>query len=463
SRISFILSQFGSTQYRDVGPIHKRHTVSLSTLADSRPIESRDTLVSYFQAGCKDPDQVLIGTEHEKFGWCPKTFQRPAYEPKGIKATLEGFVQFGWTPIHEGDVLVGLKRDRATITLEPGGQLELSGAPVRLVSETAREFDDHIKELSALDVDLGWSGLGYFPAGTAERAPLMPKPRYKILEAYLRSVGGAGLDMMRQTCTVQVNLDYLNEVDAMRKLRLGLLVHPMVIALFANSRMVEGEWGAYASQRAVVWETTAPERTRLPDTFYRAGARFEDYVEWSLSAPMLFIHRNDAYVDCRGLSFKDFIRDGFNGSAATVGDYALHLSTLFPDVRLKHYLEIRGADMGGRTDVLALPALFKGLFYGPASLDSLDRLFTHVTPAASRQAALSAARDGLEGRLLDRPLRDWAAEVIQIAKSGLKALEPSALKYLDGLWNNAERRNHRDATAGFNADQLLLDSDLLSL
>ena len=405
---------------------------------------------------------MLIGTEHEKFGWCRQTYERPAYEPNGIKATLEGFVKFGWTPIHEGDVLVGLKRGRATITLEPGGQLELSGAPFSLVSETATEFDNHISELSALGIDLGWSGLGHFPTCTAERAPLMPKPRYKILEAYLRGIGGAGLDMMRQTCTVQLNLDYLTEADAMRKLKLGLFVHPVVIALFANSRMVDGQWGGHASQRAVIWETTAPERTRLPDLFYQPGARFKDYVEWSLSAPMLFIHREDAYVDCRGLYFEDFLRNGFNGSAATVGDYALHLSTLFPDVRLKHYLEIRGADMGGRTEVLALPALFKGLFYGPESLDSLDRLFAEVTPAASRQAALSAARDGLDGRFLDRSLRDWAAEVIQIAKSGLKELEPSALIYLDGLWDHADRRHHADEHTRLTPSKLLLDSALLT-
>ena len=434
--------------------------MSLSTLADSRPIHSRDTLVAYFQAGCKDADQMLIGTEHEKFGWCRKTYERPAYEPNGIKATLEGFVQFGWTPIHEGDVLVGLKRGQATITLEPGGQLELSGAPFSLVSETATEFDNHISELSSLDIDLGWSGLGHFPEGGAESAPLMPKPRYKILEAYLRGIGGAGLDMMRQTCTVQVNLDYLNERDAMRKLRLGLLVHPIVIALFANSSMVNGEWGSHASQRAMIWETTAPERTRLPDLFYEPGARFEDYVEWSLSAPMLFIHRNDAYVDCRGLSFERFIRDGFNGSAATVGDYALHLSTLFPDVRLKHYLEIRGADMGGRTDVLALPALFKGLFYGTHGLDALDSLFADTSPDAARRAALSAARDGLDGRLLDRSLREWAKDVIQISKRGLVELEASAAPYLDALVKNAAQRHRRAASAEMTPSELLSETSL---
>jgi glutamate--cysteine ligase len=411
--------------------------------------------------GNKRPDQLLIGTEHEKFGWDRQSLQRPPYVPGGIKHLLEQFGRFGWHEILENGVLVGLKRGRATITIEPGGQLELSGAPLKDVSETAREFDEHIRELSQIQGEWSWSGLGHFPIGHAEAAPLMPKPRYKTLESYLRSVGGAGLDMMRQTCTVQVNLDYLSEADAMRKLRAGLMVHPMVIALYANSGLIEGQWSGVSSRRAVIWETTAPERTRLPDVMYRPGATFRDYVQWSLKAPMLFIHRNDAYVDCQGLAFETFIKSGFNGAVANIGDYALHLSTLFPDVRLKHFLEIRGADMGSREDVLSLPAIFKGLFYGPDSLAELDALFEGVSPNESRNAALSAARLGLEGQFQGRSLASWSEDVLDIARRGLTALEPGALSYVDALWHNAHDRHERSILKEMSAEHLLSATQLV--
>ena len=434
--------------------------MSLSTLADERLIQTVEDLVAYLETGSKGPDQMLIGTEHEKFGWQEDSLQRPAYEPDGIKHVLEQFGRFGWTEILENGVLVGLKRGRATITIEPGGQLELSGAPLEDVAQTAQEFDDHMRELSEISGGWRWSGLGHFPIGDAESAPLMPKPRYKTLEAYLRNVGGDGLNMMRQTCTVQVNLDYVSEHDAMRKLRAGLMVHPMVIALYANSGHIEGQWSGLCSRRAVIWETTAPERTRLPDSMYRPGATFRDYVEWSLKAPMLFIHRNGAYVDCRGRDFESFIESGFEGSPATIGDYALHLSTLFPDVRLKHFLEIRGADMGSREDVLSLAALFKGLFYGPDALSELDELFKGVEPHESRSAALSAARMGLDGVLKGRALHLWSEDVLAIAKKGLTVLEPDALIYLDHLWANAQSRFERAQSKTMDPLSLLTTTEL---
>jgi glutamate--cysteine ligase len=437
--------------------------VSLSTLTDDRRITTIEALVAYLETGCKQPGEMLIGTEHEKFGWNGDTLARPEYTPNGIRELLRRFGEFGWTEILEDEVLVGLQRGRATITIEPGGQLELSGAPFEKVSQTADEFDEHMRELSQITEAWRWSGLGHFPLGHAESAPLMPKPRYKTLEAYVRNVGGDGLHMMRQTCTVQVNLDYLSEVDAMRKLRVGLMVHPMVIALYANSGFVDGMWTDMHSRRAVIWETTAPRRTRLSDVFYRPGATFRDYVDWSLQAPMLFIHRDGAYVDCKGLDFKTFMRSGFNDWVATLGDYALHLSTLFPDVRLKHFLEIRGADMGNREDVLSLPALFKGLFYAPGSLSALDELFDGVTAQESREGAYSAARAGLDGLFRGRLLNDWAQDVLAIAKNGLKALEPDALPYLDALWTNAQIRNQRAQLQTLDARGLLEASELPTL
>ena len=437
--------------------------MSLSTLADDRRITSKDELVAYLETGSKEPGEMLIGTEHEKFGWHGDTLARPEYTPNGIQELLRRFGQFGWNEILENEVLVGLQRGRATITIEPGGQLELSGAPFENVSQTAQEFDEHMRELSEITESWRWSGLGHFPVGHAESAPLMPKPRYKTLEAYVRNAGGDGLHMMRQTCTVQVNLDYLSEFDAMRKLRVGLMVHPMVIALYANSSFFEGVWTPTRSRRAVIWETTAPRRTRLSDVFYHPGATFRDYVDWSLQAPMLFIHRDGAYVDCKGLDFKTFMRSGFNDWVATMGDYALHLSTLFPDVRLKHFLEIRGADMGNREDVLSLPALFKGLFYGPGALSALDELFEGVTAQESRDAALSAARAGLGGLLRGRPIEDWAQDVLAIAKKGLQPLEPDALPYLDALWKNAQLRNERAQLQSLDARGLLEASELEKL
>ena len=238
------------------------------------------------------------------------------------------------------------------------------------------------------------------------------------------------------------------------------MVHPMVIALYANSGLIDGQWSGLSSRRAVIWETTDPKRTRLPDVMYRPGATFRDYVAWSLKAPMLFIHRNEAYVDCRGLDFETFIASGFNGAIATIGDYALHLSTLFPDVRLKHFLDIRGADMGSRSDVLSLPALFKGLFYGPKSLGELDALFAGVEPHESRSAALSAAREGLDGMFNGRSLASWAEDVLNIARAGLRALEPDALPYLDSLWKNAHERQARSQSKTMSVERLLRTTQL---
>ena len=416
--------------------------MSLSTLADDRKLTSLDQLEAYFRDGIKPSSEFRIGTEHEKFGWYATDASRPEYEQGGIQDVLQGFSAFGWAPIEEQGILIGMAKDKATITIEPGGQLELSGAPLAKIVETQREYDAHIAELLQISKALGlrWSGLGHFPTGDAEAAPLMPKPRYGILERRLRAVGGAGLEMMRQTATVQVNLDYNSEHDAMRKLRLGLMLHPIIIALYANSAFVNGSWSNVMSRRAQIWETTAPLRTRLPDVLYAPDARFSDYLLWSLEAPMLFVHREGRYVDCTGLSFRTFMSHGFETHQATVGDYALHLSTLFPDVRLKRFLEIRGADMGHRSQVLALPALFKGLFYSTASLNALDELFDGIDATSSRNAALSAAREGLDGTLCSQSLNVWAHKVVDIAQQGLQVLEPQALPYVNTLVAEAQRR-----------------------
>lgn len=431
--------------------------MSLSTLADERQLSTIEQLETYLRDGIKPVSEFRIGTEHEKFGWYLSDLRRPEYAENGIEDVLRSFAQFGWVPIREQGTLVGMVKERATITIEPGGQLELSGAPLSTIAETAKEYDEHIEQLSRISQRFGicWSGLGHFPFGDSESAPLMPKPRYRILEKRLRDVGGDGLDMMRQTATVQVNLDFASEADAMRKLRLGLMLHPIVVALFANSAFAGDKWTDVSSRRMQIWETTAPLRTHLPDVLYTANARFIDYIRWSLEAPMLFIFRNERYVDCTGISFEEYMKQGLRGHEATIGDYALHLSTLFPDVRLKKFLEIRGADMGTRSQVLSLPALFKGLFYYDASLDALDELFRNVGPAVSREAARSAARKGLNGKLMDKSLSEWAHQVIGIARTGLEALEPGTTHYLDTLLPNAQRRARRAQAASMSGQELL--------
>ena len=239
------------------------------------------------------------------------------------------------------------------------------------------------------------------------------------------------------------------------------MLHLIVVALYANSALVNNGWSSMMSRRAEIWETTAPLRTDLSDVFYEPNAKFSDYVQWSLKAPMLFIHREGQYVDCSGVRFEDFMRDGFSSHHATIGDYALHLSTLFPDVRLKKFIEIRGADMGDRSQVLSLPALFKGLFYHEAALDALDELFESVDATAARSAAKQAARHGLSGTLMSRPLLEWAERVLEIASEGIQALEPSALCHLEALLPSARLRQQRALDAEMTPSALLEATGLL--
>ena len=437
--------------------------MSLNPLIDEEALTNMEQLAAYFRSGCKPSSAFRIGTEHEKFGWYADTYARPQYQDEGIEAVLLGFEQFGWAPIEEQGTVVGMMRDGASITIEPGGQLELSGAPLQNVIETAREYDRHMLELKEISSPLGlhWSGLGVFPTGSAEDAPLMPKPRYRILEKHLRALKGAGLDMMRQTATVQVNLDYLDEDDAMEKLRLGLLLHPIIMALFANAAFVNGEWGPVSSRRSQIWETTSPLRTDLDESLYAVGARFEDYIRWSVRAPMLFIYRNGVYQDCKGLLFEDFLNEGLEEHQPTMGDYALHLSTLFPPVRLKKYLEIRGADMGGRAEVVGLAALYKGLFYSRESLDDCRCLLADLNYSDVMAASRSAARVGLSGRLKERRLLSYATDVIEIARNGLKSLEPEAEHFLSQLLDRALRRQEHAKTAKLTAAELLADTTLV--
>lgn len=423
--------------------------MSSLTHVDATPIEDRAQLVAYLEAGGKPPERWVVGTEHEKLGWWPDLGAYPTYEgERGIGALLARLAaEHGWTPVREGGHIIALARDRATITLEPGGQLELSGAPLRDIAETEAELDRHLEEVRVASAELGitWSSLAYAPVGTPEAMPWMPKPRYAIMRRYLPTRGRLALHMMTMTCTVQANYDFADGADAMAKLRVGLALQPLVAALFANSTVGEGRLLPYRSFRTAIWEETDPDRCVLPPALHEPGATLADYVEWALDVPMFFIHRDGAYVDCAGLPFRRFIEQGYRGHRATLGDFALHLSTLFPDVRLKQHLEVRGADMGSREHVLALPALHKGLFYDAEAFAACDDLLAGVDRARFDRLRRDVARDGLAARLDGVPVTELLREVLRLSRQGLERLEPGAGRYLDVLDRDlAEGRSPAD-------------------
>ncbi len=414
----------------------KENEVSSLVPVDDTQLTSSEQLIEYVSSREKTRDRWVIGTEHEKFGWWPDRVGPPTYEdPRGIRAILEGFASRGWVPHEENGAVVALARGGATITLEPGGQLELSGAPLRTLIETRDEFDQHLEELKAVSDPLGvaWSGLGFMPWGKPFDMPRMPKPRYEILEQQLLSAGTLGVHMMRQTATVQANYDFSDERDAFRKFRAALYVQPIVTAMFAASPMVNGSFVSESSFRAAVWQDTDPGRCTLPGVLWREGATYSDYVEWALDVPMLFIHRAGRYKDCRGTSFREFMQHGVHGYGATVGDFAMHLSTVFPDVRMKTHLEVRAADMGSREYVLALPALHAGLLYDERALEATLGLFDWMTHAQWTQLAADVPTGGLNTQIGGVQVADLAKDVIKIARDGLSRWEPEALSLLDPL------------------------------
>lgn len=317
---------------------------------DATPIEDEAQLVAFMAAGARPSERWVVGTEHEKLGWWPDLAARPTYEgPRGIGVLLERLAtRYGWDVVAEGDAIVALTRRQASVTLEPGGQLELSGAPLSSLIDAEAELDGHLAEVADVSAELGitWGGLGYSPQGTPDTSPRMPKARYGIMRRYLPTRGRLALHMMHMTCTVQANYDFGSAEDAMAKFRTGMVLQPIVAALYANSTVVEGALSPFHTFRTAVWEEVDPDRCRVPARLLDPDSTLSDYVRWALDVPMFFIHRDGRYVDCAGLPFRRFLEEGFQGHRANIGDFALHLSTLFPDVRLKQHLEVRGADMG---------------------------------------------------------------------------------------------------------------------
>lgn len=386
-----------------------------------------DLLAPFYDARTPEP-LWRVGTEAEKFGVLREDARPIAYEgPRGVRAVLELLqATFGWYPVreHEGGEIIALERGAESITLEPGGQLELSGAPHTSIHDAAREWYAHLDELHQIGDRLGitWLGLGFHPFARQSDLPWVPKLRYAVMREYLPTRGALGLDMMRRTCTVQANLDYASEADAMQKLRIALRVSPIVTAMFANSPLVEGRISGERSHRARIWLDTDPDRTGLLSFMWSARASFERYVEWALDVPMFLIKRGGHVVRNTGQTFRAFMNDGFQGTDATAADWYLHLGTLFPEVRLKKTLELRGADSAPRDLVPALPALSKGLLYDAAARDRAEALAERIDPAAAEAARPLVAQHGLRAQLQGRPLADWAAELLDIARAGLARL-----------------------------------------
>ncbi|MEF3365721.1 glutamate--cysteine ligase [Methylocystis sp. 9N] len=402
-------------------------------VSDTTPIASRSALVEWLENGCKTGGAPLrIGTEHEKIPFYAGENAPVPYEGAGgrggVRALLEGLqAALGWEPILDRDALIGLYQPDGggAISLEPGGQFELSGAPLLDVHATSAEIEAHFEALAAVARPLGirFLDLGCSPKWTREETPAMPKQRYDIMRAYMPKVGALGLDMMFRTATVQVNLDFVSEADMVLKMRVGLALQPLVTALFANSPFLEGAPTGRLSQRSFIWRDTDPDRTGMLPFVFEEGFSFERYVDYALDVPMYFVKRGDVYHDVAGASFRDLLEGRLPqlpGERATMSDWANHLSTIFPEVRLKNYLEMRGADAGPRAHLTALPALFAGLFYDSAALDQARQLTKNWSAEERETLRDEVPRLALAAMIGDRNLRDIGRDVLALAKEGLR-------------------------------------------
>mgnify|MGYP000852569471 FL=1 len=391
------------------------------------PIDDSSELSGWLAGGCRTPDQWRIGTEHEKFGFTWDDLRPLPYEgERSIRAVLEGLRdRFGWQGVHEGDTLIALVDDAgASVTLEPAGQLELSGAQLEHLHQTCREVNAHLAQVKAVadPLGIGFLGMGFQPKWPREEMPWMPKGRYRIMREYMPKVGGLGLDMMTRTCTVQVNLDFSSEADMVRKFRVALALQPVATALFADSPFSNGRPNGFLSYRSHIWTDTDPDRTGMLDFVFEDGFGFERYADYLLDVPMYFVYRDGRYIDASGQSFRDFLAGrlpALPGERPTLKDWADHATTAFPEVRLKRYLEMRGADGGPWNRLCALPAFWVGLLYDQTALDAAWDLVRDFS-AAERHGL----RDGVPRQALKTPFRtgtlnDLAREALAIAAHGL--------------------------------------------
>ena len=399
-----------------------------ASTADDPVIEGFDQLVAPMIGGEKPAERWRIGTEHEKLVYKHSDKRAPSYvEPCGIRDLLGGLEQFGWTPVKEGGNVIALKGADGAISLEPAGQLELSGAPLENLHQTCAETGRHLEQVKAVGekCGVGYLGLGMWPDKTRAELPIMPKGRYDIMLRHMPRVGTMGLDMMLRTCTIQVNLDYSSEADMVKKFRVGLALQPLATALFANSPFTEGKPNGFLSYRSHIWSDTDPARTGMLPFVFEDGFGYERWAEYMLDVPMYFVFRDGKYIDAAGLSFRDFL-DGrlsvLPGERPTQSDWWDHLSTAFPEVRLKSFLEMRGADGGPWNRICALPAFWVGLLYDQGALDAAWDLVKHWTMEEREALRNAAPRLALDAPVPGgHTLRDIGREALAIAHKGLAA------------------------------------------
>jgi glutamate--cysteine ligase len=397
--------------------------------SDATPIESRDQLVQALESGSKPRSQWRVGTEHEKFGFTLDGHAPVPYEgPRGIRRLLEAMAGLlGWHPIEDNGRIIGLTDPLGlgAISLEPGGQFELSGAPLATIHQTCREVNSHLAQVreAAEPLDIGFLGAGFSPTWTLAETPRMPKSRYAIMSRYMPTVGHHGLDMMYRTCTIQANLDFSDESDMVRKMRVGLALQPIATALFANSPFTDGKPNGYRSYRSAMWLDTDPHRTGMLPIAFEDGFGFERYVDWALDVPMYFVKRGDVYHDVAGASFRDLLAgkvDRLPGERATVSDWDNHLTTIFTEVRLKSFLEMRGADGGSGRLICAVPALWVGLLYDPVSLDAAWEIVKDWTADEREDLRRKVPLTALETPVRNRTVHDVARDILALAHDGLR-------------------------------------------
>lgn len=391
-------------------------------------IERREELAEYVASGEKPARDWRIGTEHEKFGYLKDSLKPLPYSgPASIEAMLGGLRdRFGWTEVREQGKLIGLQKGMANVSLEPGGQLELSGAPVETIHHTCEEVHQHLREVKTVadTMGAGFIGLGAAPVWPLDQMPMMPKGRYKLMTEYMGRVGTLGTDMMYRTCTVQVNLDYGSEADMVKKLRVAIALQPVATALFANSPFLDGKPNGYKSWRAHIWQNLDDARTGMLPFVFEDGFGYDAWVDWVLDVPMYFVYRDGKYINALGQSFRDFL-DGrlpaLPGEKPTLSDWADHMTTVFPEARVKKFIEMRGADGGPWARLCALPALWVGLLYDSAALEAAWDIAKGWDAETREGLRRAAGKDGLQGEANGVRLHDIAREVVAVADAGLKA------------------------------------------
>jgi glutamate--cysteine ligase len=392
----------------------------------TQPLTSIEALVADLASGETLRADWRVGTEHEKIGIYADTRERVPYEgERGIGALLDRIAKAdGWDPVTEAGNVIALLKDSASITLEPGGQLELSGAPLVTAAQTCSEFNRHVDLVKRESRDFGieWLALGIDPFHSVDATPRMPKARYGIMRDYLPTRGTSGLLMMHSTATVQANYDYADESDMVAKMQMALACSPITSALFANSSISEGRANGYISKRVDIWRDVDPDRCGILPFVFRDDFGYRDYIEWVLDVPMFFVVRDHRYLPAKGMTFRDFMRSGFDGVPAMPADWNLHLTTVFPEVRLKRYIEVRGADCVPRELICAYPTLWKGLLYDNDACAAAWDLVRGWTAEDRSEALSTAARHGLSGRVGNRAMLDLAKELVEISASGLRAI-----------------------------------------